>query len=185
MTRLFFYFKKILYKQVSTGFVICVFVLLFGTFQMSWAGTYYVNNSGTPVCNNSTANGSSSKPWCSISYGISKIISGDTLYVMAGTYNEGIYINSPSGTEVKRTVIKAYPGNVVNIVGTGVNTGRVKLIDVSYITFDGFRVTNYNQGIFVESSNNIIVQNCEVYHVGQEAIKIHYNSSYEIGRAHV
>lgn len=164
------------YKQKA--FFICAMVLIFEVMEISHAATYYVNNSGTPACNNSAADGTRLKPWCTISYGISNINGGDTLYVMAGTYNEAVYIDRPSGTASKWTVIKAYPGNVVNIVGFGVNTGRVKIINVSYLTLDGFRITNYNQGIFVESGNNILVQNCEVHNIGQDAIGIHYNSSY-------
>ena len=151
-------------------------IFFLGIFNISLADTFYVNNSGSPVCNNSAANGSRSMPWCTITYGISKMQSGDTLYVMAGTYNENLYINRPSGTAAKYTVIKAYPGNTVNLTGNGINTGRIKIINSSYINFDGFRITNYNQGIFVESSDNIILQNCEVHYVGQEAIHVLYNS---------
>jgi parallel beta-helix repeat protein len=174
----FIHFKMNLYRQISKGFILCVFVLMFGTIKTGWAGTYYVNNSGTAACNNIASNGSKANPWCTISYGISRISSGDTLYVMAGTYNEVLYINSPAGTAGKPTVIKAYPGNVVNIFGLGVSTGRVKIINTSYLTLDGFRVTNHNQGIFVESANNIKILNCEVYNIGQDGIGIHYNSSY-------
>lgn len=145
----------------------------------SQAATFYVNNAGSPACSNSPSNGSEANPWCTITYGVGRIASGDTLNVKAGTYTEVVTITRPAGTANSRTVIRAFPGHTVTIRGTGFSgSGRFKVLDTSFITVDGFIVTNFNQGVFVENSNNIIVQNMTVHNVGQEAIHVLRNSNF-------
>lgn len=100
------------------------------------------------------------------------------MYVKSGVYPEsGLYITSSrSGTSSNPTRIQAYPEAVVTIRGDGINTGRLKITGCSYLTFDGFIVTNFNQGIYVEASTNITVQNCTVHNIGQEGIHVNGNS---------
>lgn len=145
----------------------------------SQAANFYVSNTGSPSCSNSNSGGSEANPWCTINYALDRISSGDTLFVKNGTYNEIVTIDGPAGTANSRTIIRAYPGHTVTIRGTGFSgSGRFKVLNTSYITVDGFIVTNFNQGVFVESSNNIIVQNMTVHTVGQEAIHVLSNSSF-------
>jgi parallel beta-helix repeat protein len=124
--------------------------------------------------------GSINSPWRTIAHGISHLQAGGVLSVRAGTYYESPYITGPSGTAVQPTTIKNYNGERVVLIGPGVNTSRVKIYNCSYIIFDGFEVTNFNQGIFVETADHIIVRNCLVHHVGQEGIHVHYGSSFVI-----
>jgi len=144
--------------------------------NIAYCATYYVDNSGSPTCSNSLPYGTEANPWCTINYGITHISGGDNLYVKAATYHEDVYIAGPAGSVNKDTLIKAYPD--VIIYGSGVGSGRVKIANTSHITFDGFAMTNFNQGLFVESASYITVQNCSVYNVGQEGIHIKLNSSY-------
>lgn len=142
------------------------------------AGTFYVDNSGSPACSNSASNGSQTSPWCTITYGIGRISGGDTLLVKSGTYNEQFTITRPNGTASAPTVIKTFPGATVTILGDGVDGGRIKIENASYITLDGFIVTNFNQGIHVNTSDHIVVKNNTVHHVGQEGIHVQFNSSF-------
>ena len=146
--------------------------------RSSAPATYYVDNSGVPPCSNTPGGGTQTNPWCTISYGISRIAGGDTLYVKAGSYKEDLYINGPAGTATSATTIRAAPGEIVTVVGGGMDSGRVKIVNTRYLNFEGFVVTNFNQGIFVESANNIVLQNNTVHHVGQEAIHVMGNSSF-------
>ena len=146
--------------------------------HIATASTYFVDNSGSPTCSDRAASGSASSPWCKINYGISRLGGGDTLYVRAGFYNENVYINGPAGTAVAPTIIRAYPGQTVTIVGAGASSGRVMIANTSYITFEGFTITNFNQGLFVDNSHYITVQNNRVHHVGQEGIGVHLDSSF-------
>jgi hypothetical protein len=139
---------------------------------------YYVNNSGTPPGSDSPSYGSLSQPWNTITYALGRIHAGDTLYVKQGTYNENVYVNGPNGTAQNPTVISAYPGDTVTLYGPGVDSGRVKLVGVSNVVFDGFTITHYNQGLFVESCTNVTVRNCTIHHVGQEGLHIHYDAAF-------
>jgi parallel beta-helix repeat protein len=142
------------------------------------AASRYVDNSGSPACSDSTAFGTEAQPWCTIGYGVGRISSGDDLFVKKGTYNEEVYVGGPAGSATKNTVIRTYPGHIVTIRGFG-NTGRVKISATSYITFDGFTITNFNQGIHVDGgSHHVVVQNNIVHDVGQEGIHVKENSSF-------
>lgn len=165
--------KKLLFPSML--FWLCV--LLCFSLPAS-AADFHVDNSGSPVCNDVPGNGSEATPWCTINYGISQISSSDTLNVKAGTYNENVFIDRPSGAAGNPTVIQAFPGHTVTILGNGVDTGRVKIANASYITFDGFIITNFNQGLFIDNSHNIIVQNITVHTVGQEGIHVRLDSSF-------
>ncbi len=142
------------------------------------SATYYVNNSGSPVCGDAAGRGTLAQPFCTISYAIGRMSGGDTVYVRSGTYDEALYIAGPAGKAGANTCISAYPGDTVVLRGDSVNTGRCKIINTSYITFQGFTITNYNQGLFVDSSSTIAINKCTIHHVGQEGLHIHYNSSY-------
>ena len=157
------------------------FAIAFGLYILTcstgWAATHYVNNSGSPSCANS-GSGTLAAPWCSLSYGIAHISGGDTLFVRTGTYNEELDITGPAGSAALPTTISAYPGDAPILLGNGINSGRIKIELTSYMTFSGFEVTNFNQGIFVETASNIIVSNCVVHNIGQEGIHVHYGSSF-------
>ena len=171
-------------------FLFITVVLLAGTFSIGngilgepsialAASDYYVDNAGNAECRDDPSYGSESNPWCTITFGVNQIAAGDTVYVKAGTYNENLYISGLVGSENEVTHILAYPGHEVILRGNGINTGRVKITESSYLTFEGFKVTNYNQGIFVEGgSDHITIRNCTVFAVGQDAIHVRQNSSY-------
>jgi parallel beta-helix repeat protein len=163
-------------KILLLGFIL--FATCFST--NAYSGVYYVDNAGSPTCADASGYGSESKPWCTIPYSLTRISGGDDLYVKSGIYSGSLFISGPSGTDRKRTSILAYPGHHPKIMGSGVNTGRVRLTDVNYMNISGFEITNYNQGIRIEGSSNITIQNCTVHYIGQEAIGAIYNSSYII-----
>jgi hypothetical protein len=143
------------------------------------AGTFYVDNSGSPVCSNSPTNGSAANPWCTVAYGVSRLSSGDTLYVKQGTYSGNFSIKGPAGTPSARTRILAYPGHTVVLNGSGFTSGRIKIAATSYIDFEGFTITNHNQGLYIDNDAGtdapatfVNVRNVTVYSVGQEGIAI-------------
>lgn len=141
--------------------------------------TYYVDNSGSPACSNSPANGSASNPWCTVSYGVGRIAGGDTLYVKNGTYNEVFTINRPAGTAAAHTIIGAFPGHAPILRGSGFSGGRMKITGTSYLDFTGFVITNNNQGLYIDDDagtgtppHHITVTGVTVHDVGQEGIAI-------------
>ena len=159
-------------------FIPLVCFALFGLAGYSFAAVYYVNNAGSPPCQDAAGRGTLAQPFCTISYAISRMSSGDTVYVRAGTYNEALYISGPAGKPGANTTISAFHGDTVLLLGSGVNTGRCKIINTSHITLRGFTITNYNQGLFIDSSSTISINRCTIHHVGQEGLHVHLNSSF-------
>lgn len=79
---------------------------------------YYVSNSGSDINNN----GSISSPWKTISYGVSRMSAGKTLYIRAGTYTGSDNLidsqlhSVPGGASASnRVTISAYPAEIVTI----------------------------------------------------------------------
>src|SRR5438094_9979409 len=107
------------------------------------AATYYVNNSGSPACSDGNP-GSTTAPWCTIGHALGAVASGSTILVQgSGPYNDAdIVISGPSGTAGAPTTIMAAAGSSPVWRGPGSNSGRVKFLNVSYMTLDGLRVTN-------------------------------------------
>jgi hypothetical protein len=144
---------------------------------MADASERYVDNSGSPTCSNDPSGGSQSDPWCTINYAARNAERGDVVYVKNGTYREDVYIDGKHGG-VDYIVLRNYPGHSPVIQGKGVESGRKKIVNSSFIKLIGFTITSFQQGLFVENSNNIILQNLKVHNIGQEAIRIRSNSSF-------
>ncbi len=143
----------------------------------TWAATKYVDNSGAPACSDVPGNGSQANPWCTIGYAESQISGSDTVEVKNGTYAESFTINGVDGSSGSPTIFKAFSGHSP-IIGTLGDTGRVKILNSAWIDFDGFEITDFNQGIFIEGSSNINFTNNTVHNVGQEGVRIKANSSF-------
>lgn len=163
-------------------FTLLLLPVVFWSFFLSgtaFSTDYYVDNSGSPACSNDSSRGTEENPWCSIPYGVSQLLPGDTLYVKSGTYTDYLAINNLSGSDNNRITIQAYPGDTVILLGQGLNSGRIRLINCHYLTFKGFQITNFNQGLFVDQeSSHIILDELTVHYVGQEGIHVKENSHY-------
>ena len=141
------------------------------------AAERYVDNSEAASCSNSPSGGSQSRPWCTINYAVGRVEPGEIVYVKNGTYREDVYIDGKNGG-ANYITFQNYPGHSPIIEGKGVSGGRNKIANSSFIRFAGFTITNIQQGIFVEASNNIILQNLKIHHIGQEAVRVRMNSSF-------
>jgi len=118
--------------------------------QHCFATNYYVATNG----NNSSA-GTISVPFKTISYGVSKIQPGDTLFVRAGVYSESVLL-TVSGTDAKKIVIKNYPGELPQLNGWtngqlsgsgGIQTKNwAPASYVSNVVIEGFYITGYRWG---------------------------------------
>lgn len=132
------------------------------------AGTYYVATDGS-----NSARGSSNSPWQTIGYGLSRLASGDTLIVRAGTYFDlHNFINTrnhpiASGTPGSHTTIRAETPYTVRLR----NSRQLNYWDSmvflqsndNYVHIDGFifdltdsLVPSYNA--FVEGNYNRITR---------------------------
>jgi len=140
------------------------------------AAEWFVDASGSAPCSDSVSAGSERQPWCKINYAIARSRPGDIVYVKNGTYREDVYIAGKNGG-ANYITFQNYPGHFPVIRGNGVASGRNKIIDSGFVKFIGFTITEFQQGLFVEKSNNILLQDLKVYNVGQEAVHIKLNSS--------
>jgi hypothetical protein len=133
---------------------------------------YYVS----PAGNDANA-GTLNAPFRAINTALSKAIAGDTIYIRKGVYYEKVSFPK-SGLLDKMITLKAYPGEIPVIDGTGLSvTGSEALVTISnasYITFEGFDVCNYKSstpGVDVNgikangSAANFIIRNNRIYNI--------------------
>jgi parallel beta-helix repeat protein len=125
--------------------------------------TYYVSTTG----NNNWAGTSTGTAWRNVNYAASRAQAGDTVIILAGTYNERVQVQN-SGTAGNPITFKANPGATVTIDGTGINVpvnyedGLFEIVGKSYIVVEGLRVINSSYvGIVVRGPNaaNITIRN--------------------------
>ena len=124
-------------------------------------GIYYVSNSG------SDANpGTQSQPWKTIQKAANSLIAGQLVNVATGTYNERVQV-SRSGAAGAPITFQAN--------GTVVTQGFT--ITASYVTVDGFEITNTPNndrngvGIFV-MGNNCTLENNTIHFTAREGIYV-------------
>jgi len=141
------------------------------------AEQWYVDNSGSPPCSDAPSGGSQTQPWCTIGFAVRQVRAGDVVYVKNGIYREQVGISDRHGG-ANYITFRNYPGHAPVIRGEGVHSGRNRISNSSFIRFVGLTITEFQQGLFVEQSNNILLQNLHVYNIGQEAIRIRLNSSF-------
>ncbi|HXF52629.1 MAG TPA: right-handed parallel beta-helix repeat-containing protein [Hyphomicrobiaceae bacterium] len=141
------------------------------------AEEWYVDNSGAPPCSDVPSGGSQTQPWCTIGFAVTQVRAGDVVYVKNGIYREDVQISDRDGGASYIT-FRNYPGHAPVIRGEGVHSGRNRISNSSFIRFVGFTITEFQQGLFVERSSNILLQNLHVHNIGQEAVRIRLNSSF-------
>jgi parallel beta-helix repeat protein len=136
------------------------------------AATYYVAKTGSD--NNSCSSAQyTSAPKLTIKSGMSCLRAGDTLYIRAGTYGEGIY-NPPSGSSWSSPVtIAAYsgesvtvkPGNSTTPVNLAYQGSYLRYIIFNGLTFDAGRASkqagNFDGVNYGTSVRYIRFRNCE------------------------
>ncbi len=133
---------------------------------------YYVNNTGTPVCNDLGTGTSPTAPFCTLGTAATAAHAGDTVHVLAGTYAETVkphlgqalhpitFVGSRDGLGVP----------LVTITGNGVlDTGSAFRLSAgqNYIVIDGFNVTGtMGAGIYATGSDHLTIQNNHVSYSG-------------------
>jgi len=128
---------------------------------------YYVNTLG----NDDTGNGSYNQPWLTIQNGMDQLSAGDTLNIMAGTYNEKLFVEV-SGTNENKIVIRNNSNDTVIISGADIvdSEAVIEIYNQSNITIEGLFITNNempdSKGILIEAKcNNITIRNNKIYNI--------------------
>jgi hypothetical protein len=172
-------------RRISLGIMLAA--LSIGS--TSWAATYYVDPNG----NDTSGNGASTSPWKSLSVACSKVGSGNTIYINAGTYTDNNRCNLATGVTIqgagasKVTITSAYAGGYT----TGYiyrSTGSANPVahgnnDISGFTLDGSNKT-LSAGIWLDGTDNITIHDMTLQHIHSTAVRVgawngwaDYNSS--------
>jgi hypothetical protein len=129
---------------------------------MAQAATYYVSTTG-----NNSNSGTSSRPWRTIAYAVTKMNSGDTTYVNAGTYKEGLIRFTRSGTSSAPIKLLNAPGQFpvidipsqrVLLAASGVTT------PIGWITIEGFEIRNGSEGIKFNNAHDVTIRRNWIHH---------------------
>lgn len=138
---------------------------------------YYASPSGA-------GDGSAYEKPCSFQSGISKISSGDTLYLLGGQYDLSARVNigsGKSGTSSKRTVIAGYPGEEVildfrhqpygdEVSGTN-NIGLCLSSGGSYFHVKDLTICYAGKNGLLNYASYCLIENIEVYGCGDSGIQ--------------
>ena len=144
---------------------------------MAAGKVYYASPSGS-------GDGSSYTKPCSFQTGISKISSGDTLYLLGGQYDLSTRIDvasKKSGTAEKRTVIAGYPGEkaildyrkqpYANEVTGSNNIGLCLKGGGEYYHLKDFTIRYAGKNGLLNNANYCLIENLEVYGCGDSGIQ--------------
>lgn len=129
----------------------------------------YVSPSG----NDKTADGTAALPYKTINEALDNIKSGQTLYLMSGTYKENVYV-SVSGSENAPITIKSYPEAKAVIEGdkSSESIGIEIEAGVSNLIIEDLEIRNFANGIYYEDSTkkvgkNITIKNNKIHDIGR------------------
>ncbi|MEH2112846.1 choice-of-anchor D domain-containing protein [Nostoc sp.] len=114
--------------------------------------TYYVSGTG-----NDRSNGlNEQNAFRTLTKAVSQLQTGDTLYVMNGTYDKGFTLFNKNGSPNNWTTIKAYPGATPKIKTTasGMNIFSSSYVRVEGLTFQGNR-ENITLDYALQQKNNL------------------------------
>jgi hypothetical protein len=108
----------------------------------------YVSTSG-----NDSNPGTFAYPWRTIQHAANTVRPGDTVYVREGIYNESVNITASGSANAGPITFQNYPGEIAIVDGTGLTPstsavqGLFNLVNISYVTIQGFEIRNYTTSI--------------------------------------
>jgi len=129
--------------------------------------TYYVATASSSPPGSDANAGTIDAPWLTLAKAVASVVSGDTVYFRAGTWNEALNLSGKA--YLSTTLFARYPSDAVGSVifdGTGIDLedyeeGVIWLKNTAYIRVDGLKVINASHtGIFVYTGNHIDIWNC-------------------------
>jgi hypothetical protein len=154
------------------------------------AGNYYVSPNGSD-----SGSGTLESPWRTIGKAAQTLKAGDTVNIRSGTYNERVVpVNSGNSGSVKGKAAPANPNYItytayenesVTIDGSGVSlpgdpddlAGLFEINNKKYIQVSSLRIINVgpgdnHNGILVNNSSNIVLENNYTYDTASSGIGV-------------
>jgi hypothetical protein len=129
----------------------------------------------TTTGNDGNADGSTTRPYASLSAAVRSAVAGDTVLVHGGTYAlTAAQVLNPNGRAGSPITIRAVEGDNVVFDGATVQLGNYDgLIRVggSYSVIDGFEVVNSRGGgIQLTGANQTMVRRCRIHNIAFQAL---------------
>lgn len=144
------------------------FFLFFWVIQnIAFSTNYYVSVKGDD--NNP---GNATKPFRTIAKSVDLLLPGDSVFVLAGTYNE-TFSMTKSGIDGKPIVfIGEFDKTIIDAKNLKhLYNGLVEIEGVNWIVFKYFTLKNStNQGIYIDNASNIIIKNNTTYNTYSSGI---------------
>ena len=111
-----------------------------------------------------------------------EIIIAPGKYILTRGHTKGALAYSASeGTEDKHIIVRSEdPNNLAELCGSDVTTRYVMYITGDYWEIRDLRISTGKKGIVLDNSNYSVIDNCEVYNIGEEGIHIRDNSCYNV-----
>jgi parallel beta-helix repeat protein len=126
----------------------------------------------SPTCSDTLARDQvgAATPWCTLAVAANGARAGDTVHVLPGRYL-GTVRPAASGTADARIRYVA-AGSGVTVDGNGASVG-LKLIGVSWLTFDGMTITGAaSQGVYLDAATGVTLSNLVVVGNGGHGIQL-------------
>ncbi|MEK8127171.1 right-handed parallel beta-helix repeat-containing protein [Paenibacillus filicis] len=103
---------------------------------------------------------------------------GDDIVLASGVTFNGKFVAAANGTSGNKIKLRsASAGNRATLDGGGTGSGYALHITGDNWEVKDLKVTNAQKGIMLDHSNNTVIDNAEVYNVGQEAVHFRDGSS--------
>src|SRR3989339_552443 len=155
-----------------------VLVVLPGIFLSNFlnSAVYYVATTG----NDSTGNGSSSTPWKTLAYAVSHVpvVSGNTVHLNAGTFNETAQSVVPLGINIEgagptQTIINSsYAGILLSLQSSSISNGNQT---ISNLAIRGNNTVK--EAIRVQKRNNVVMRELDIRDIAENGIILYGDDS--------
>lgn len=109
---------------------------------------------------------------------LSNAAAGDVITLAAGATFSGQFVAGANGTAANPITIQSDSANKAILTGTGTDKNYTLHITGDYWVVKNVKITNAKKGIMLDHSNYTLIDNVEVYHIGEEAVHFRDGSSY-------
>jgi hypothetical protein len=162
--------------RVTVGlFAVGVCLLVGGAPTVGWAGTAPLElwvDQLNASCSDALAREqvSQSTPWCTLQVAASAARAGDTVRVLPGRYLGTVRPTASGSASAPIRFLAPSGGVTIDAAGA---TVALKLVGVSWVTFQGFAVTGAaSQGVYVDNSTGVSLTQLSVSGNGTHGIQV-------------
>jgi len=109
---------------------------------------------------------------------LSNAAAGDVITLAAGVTFPGKFVASANGTSANPITIQSDNSNKAILDGGGTDKNYTLHITGDYWVVQNVKITNAKKGIVLDNANHTLLDQIEVYHIGEEAVHYRDGSSY-------